>query len=276
MLLHAGATGNDARTLKLETDIQRALDHDEFLLHYQPQVCITTGRLSGFEALLRWQHPEFGMISPAEFIPIAERSGQIVRIGEWVARTAAIRLRGWLDAGLEPVKMAVNLSVPQLQQARLFETMETILDETGLAPELLELEVTESMLMEDPEKSVAALRRLSQYGVKIAIDDFGTGYSSLAYLKRLPVNYLKIDREFIRDIPADLDDATIARSIISLGHSLGLQIIAEGVETQAQLEFLRVEGCDHMQGFLFSRPLPEAEMFGLLVGMGCLRQDDAG
>ncbi|RRQ20888.1 bifunctional diguanylate cyclase/phosphodiesterase [Thiohalobacter thiocyanaticus] len=268
--------GMTARTLKLETDIQRALDHDEFLLHYQPQVCIATGRLSGFEALLRWQHPEFGMISPAEFIPIAERSGQIVRIGEWVARTAAIRLRGWLDAGLEPVKMAVNLSVPQLQQARLFETMETILDETGLAPELLELEVTESMLMEDPEKSVAALRRLSQYGVKVAIDDFGTGYSSLAYLKRLPVNYLKIDREFIRDIPADPDDATIARSIISLGHSLGLQIIAEGVETQAQLEFLRVEGCDHMQGFLFSRPLPEAEMFDLLVGMGCLKQDDAG
>ena len=256
--------------LKMETDLRRALEHNEFLLHYQPQVDLASGKVIGMEALLRWQPPGQGLISPAEFISLAEETGLIVPIGEWVLHTACAQNLAWRKAGLAPVTMAVNLSARQFGQQDLVAMVSRTLRETGGSPQWLELEITESMLMENPEEAAATLRELSATGIQLSVDDFGTGYSSLSYLKRFPIHALKIDQSFVRDISTDADDAAITRTVIALAHNLKLKVLAEGVETAAQLEFLRAHGCDQMQGYYFSRPLPAAEIEKLLREGKCL------
>jgi diguanylate cyclase (GGDEF)-like protein/PAS domain S-box-containing protein len=251
--------------LRIEGDLRNALERDEFVLHYQPQVDLHTGRIVGMEALLRWKHPVFGMVQPARFIQLAEEMGLIVPIGLWVVRTACCQSIAWQQIGLGQMRIAVNLSARQFYQQDLVDSIVQILGETGLAPHLLELELTESMMMNDVEQAVDILRSLKAIGVHLSIDDFGTGYSSLSYLKRFPIDLLKIDQSFVRDITVDPDDAAIVLSIISLAHSLRLTVIAEGVETEAQLAYLRRHGCDYMQGYYFSHPLP-AEDCGELLG----------
>jgi len=244
--------------LELENDLHKALDREEFVVFYQPKVRIATGEVVGMEALVRWEHPLRGLVSPAEFIPLAEETGLIVPIGEWVLRTACATTRKWIDEGLPPLRLSVNLSARQFQQAELPALIADVLQATQLPADCLELEVTESIAMVDVEHATAALHQLKKLGLHISIDDFGTGYSSLSYLRQFPIQTLKIDKSFVRDIDADPDKAAIAASIIALAHSLQLQVIAEGVETEAQLEFLRERGCDEMQGFLFSGPVREA------------------
>jgi diguanylate cyclase (GGDEF)-like protein/PAS domain S-box-containing protein len=244
-----------AERLALETQLRGALERHEFLLHYQPKANIVTGAISGFEALLRWQHPQRGLVQPEQFISILEDTGMIVPVGEWVLRTVCNQLNSWKSAGIEARPVAVNLSARQFQQRDLDSVIAVILDETKVDADLLELELTESMLMKDPEEAVATLEALRAYGVALAVDDFGTGYSSLSYLQRFPLDALKIDRAFIRDISTKPDDASIAVAIITLAHSLKLKVIAEGVETEAQLNFLRAHGCDEMQGYYFSPAL---------------------
>ncbi len=240
----------------MEKDLRVALEQDQFTLVYQPQVDLMTGKICGAEALLRWKHPEKGFISPAEFIPVAEETGQIVPIGEWVIRTACWRFAAWQKQGMPAIPIAVNLSIRQLRQPNLAEVIEAALEENGLDPHYLELEITEGIMMGDTKSAMAFLSRMHSLGVQMSIDDFGTGFSSLSYLKNLPVNKLKIDQSFVRDIETDESDAAIVRSIISLGHRLDLKVIAEGVETLEQLDFLRIRGCDEVQGYYFSRPLP--------------------
>jgi EAL domain-containing protein (putative c-di-GMP-specific phosphodiesterase class I) len=227
-------------------------------LHYQPQVSLRDGSLIGAEALLRWHHPELGWISPAEFIPIAERSGQIGAIGEWVIRTAVRQMRTWLDEGMDPIVVAVNVSAVQFRHRDLPDLVSRILEESDIEPQWLELELTESVASEDPVGASAITKELRARGVRISIDDFGTGYSSLAYLKRFKVYKLKIDQSFVSNVTSDTDDQAIVKAIIHLATSLGMSTIAEGVETPAQMEYLRAEGCDEMQGYFFSRPLPVA------------------
>lgn len=246
--------------LSLETSLRHALERKELVLYYQPKMNLSTGKTSGMEALLRWNHPEMGLVPPDKFIPIAEETGLIVPIGEWVVRTACAQNRAWQDAGLPPLRVAVNLSARQCRQKDLVETISLILKETGMEPHFLELELTEGVLIENTHTTNSILTELRDLGVQISIDDFGTGYSSLSYLRRLPINTLKIDISFIRDITADPDDGAIATAIIALAHSLRLKVVAEGVETEAQLTFLRDQGCDDIQGFLFSRPI-SAEAF---------------
>lgn len=241
--------------LTMENSLRRALENGEFQLHYQPQAGLNNGKTVAVEALLRWNHPESGMISPARFIPIAEETGMIVPIGEWVLRTACTDLRQWQKAGLAPFKIAVNLSARQFRQSALPAIIGQILQETGLSAEWLELELTESILMHNPDEAAATLLELKSMGISLAIDDFGTGYSSLSYLKRFPIHKLKIDQSFVRDITRDANDAAIAQAIIDLGHSLNLTVIAEGVETGEALRFLQAQGCDEYQGYHFSRPL---------------------
>lgn len=250
--------------LRIEGDLRNALERQEFVLHYQPQVDLATGRIVGMEALIRWQHRELGMVSPARFIGLAEETGLIVPIGDWVLRTACIQTREWIRAGFGPLRVAVNLSARQFGQKDLAQSIATILKETGLSPEFLEIELTESLVMTDVERAIGILRNLNDLGVMLSIDDFGTGYSSLSYLKRFPIDVLKIDQSFVRDITVDSDDAAIAVAIISLAHSLKLKVIAEGVETAAQLTFLRRNQCDQMQGYYFSRPQPAAEFMQML------------
>ena len=250
--------------LRIEGDLRNALERQEFVLHYQPQVDLATGRVVGVEALIRWQHPAMGMVPPVRFIELAEEMGLILPIGTWVMRTACRQSVEWARAGLGQVRVAVNLSARQFYQQDLVATIAAVLEETGIAPQLLELELTESMMMSDIEHAVGILRRLKALGVHLAIDDFGTGYSSLSYLKRFPIDVLKIDRSFVGDITVDPDDAAIVLSIISLAHSLRLKVLAEGVETEAQLAYLRRHGCDCMQGYYFSRPLPVLEFTQLL------------
>jgi diguanylate cyclase (GGDEF)-like protein len=248
-----------AERLALETQLRGALERQEFLLHYQPKANIATGEISGFEALLRWQHPVRGLVGPMEFISILEDTGMIVAVGEWVLRSVSEQLARWKAAGIVPRPVAVNLSARQFQQQNLDSVIAAILAETNVESGLLELELTESMLMKDPEEAVRILKALRAYGVRLAVDDFGTGYSSLSYLQRFPLDALKIDRTFIRDITTKPDDASIAMAIITLAHSLKLKVIAEGVETEAQLDFLRSQGCDEMQGYYFSHPLNIAD-----------------
>lgn len=255
---------NPARTLKLSSALRRALPGNQLMLHYQPQVSMQDGRVVGAEALLRWQHPELGMISPAEFIPIAENNGQIIQIGEWVLRTAARQLKEWLDRGLPPMVMAVNLSAIQFRQPNLPELVTSILDETGLAHEYLELELTEAVAMDKPQEAVIIMDKLHANGIRMSIDDFGTGYSSLSYLKRFQVYKLKIDQSFVRDITDNPEDKAIVTAIINLASSLSMQTIAEGVETADQLAFLRLQGCNEVQGYYFSKPLP-AELFAAYI-----------
>lgn len=240
----------------LESDLRRALEHGELVVYYQPQVDITSEQIVGVEALVRWQHPERGLTLPADFIPLAEESGLIVPLGAWVLRTACAQAKAWQEAGLAPIRVAVNLSARQFQQGDLMETVRLVLQETGLDPHYLELEITESVAVRDIDFTTAMLSELKEMGVQIAIDDFGTGHSSLNYLKRLPIDDVKIDRSFVGDLDIDPNDAAIVGSVIAMTHELNLRAVAEGVETKEQLAFLRERQCDLAQGFLFARPMP--------------------
>lgn len=246
---------NSVRSMQLANALRYALSRNEMFLHYQPQLAIQDGRIVGAEALLRWRHPEFGMISPAEFIPIAEDGGQIIQIGEWVLRTAVRQLKEWMDSGLPPMLMAVNLSAVQFHQTNLIERVNGILDEVGMPHEYLELELTEAVAMNNPLAAIAVMGKLHESGIRMSIDDFGTGYSSLSYLKKFKVSKLKIDQSFVRDITDDPEDKAIVTAIINMASSLGIRTIAEGVETSGQLSFLRLQGCDEVQGYYFSKPL---------------------
>ncbi|MGP1680040.1 MAG: EAL domain-containing protein, partial [Burkholderiales bacterium] len=250
--------------MRLETDLRHALAKGEFLLHYQPKVSCVSGKITGFEALLRWQHPLRGLVGPDEFIPALENTGLIVPVGEWVLATACAQAKNWHDAGLGTPSIAVNISGRQTHVADLCETVRQALEVSGLAPTYLELELTESYVMKDAEGVIGILKRLKAMGVNITVDDFGTGYSSLAYLKRFPIDTLKVDRAFVRDIVADPNDVSITRAIITLAHSLKFKVVAEGVETEGQLGLLIANHCDEIQGYYFSRPMPAEEATALL------------
>jgi diguanylate cyclase (GGDEF)-like protein len=257
--------------LSIENALRKALERDEFLLQYQPQVELESGRIIGAEALLRWRHPELGLVAPARFIALAEETGLIVPIGAWVLRTACAQARVWLDQqqahGHPPLRMAVNLSARQFGQPGLVDSIATVLRETGLPASCLELELTESLFMNDVAQAVAVLHELKALGVTLSIDDFGTGYSSLAYLRDFPIDVLKIDRSFVNDIVTDPDDAAIVVSVIALAHNLHLRVVAEGVESYEQLAYLQSHGCDAIQGYYFSRPVA-AEQFEQMVRVG--------
>src|ERR1700733_771853 len=250
--------------LELESDLRRALERGEFFLHYQPKVEVSSGLITGVEALLRWKHPVRGLVPPMDFIPLAEETGLIVPIGEWVLATACARTNCWQGRGLPKLSVAVNLSARQFADSMLLEKLTQIIQDSGLDPAHLELEITESVVMANGECAVAVLDKLKSIGVQIAIDDFGTGYSSLAYLKRFPIDTLKVDRSFIRDIPADSGDMKITRAIIAMAHGLRLKVVAEGVETAEQLQFLRSLSCDAVQGYFLYRPLREDEVADVL------------
>ncbi|HJY27608.1 MAG TPA: EAL domain-containing protein [Pyrinomonadaceae bacterium] len=245
-----------AKRLALESNLRRAIQNEEFLVHYQPRVSVDSLTITGVEALVRWQHPTLGLISPSEFIPLAEDTGLIVPIGEWVLRTACLQGRRWRDAGFAPIQIAVNISARQFHERDLSQAVIRILEETGLSPKYLELELTESSIMQDAEFAAEMLNRLKSMGINISIDDFGTGFSSLASLKRLPIDALKIDQSFVTEVTSDADDAALVNAIITLAHNLRLKVIAEGVETDDQLKFLRLLRCDEIQGYFFSKPLP--------------------
>jgi EAL domain-containing protein (putative c-di-GMP-specific phosphodiesterase class I) len=225
---------------------------------------LATGQVCGFEALVRWQHPELGMIPPNDFVPLAEQSGLIGALGEFVLRTACAQVRAWREMGLPPLRVSVNLSAHQFRTDDLAETVARILRETPLSPRALDIEITESAMMRSKDVTVAVLQKLKGIGVTVSLDDFGTGYSSLSYLKGFPIDTVKIDRSFVRDLTTDPDDAAITAAIISMAKTLNLRVVAEGVETEAQLEFLREHGCDEMQGFLFSPPVPAEQATALL------------
>ncbi len=253
-----------ARRLELERSLRKSIEKRELVLYYQPIVDMRTGSVIGAEALVRWNHPEFGMILPDQFIPIADETGFIIEIGKWVLRQACSQAKQWHDAGYDSLLISVNISAIELDQSQLLNHVNCVLEETGLYPDALELEITESVLMQDAESSIRILQELKDIGVKIAVDDFGTGYSSLSYLKRLPIDTLKIDRSLARDIVSDSDSSAIVVAIISLAKSLGLSTLAEGVETKEQFEFLYQEECDRVQGYLFSKAV-SAERFLLLL-----------
>jgi len=244
------------RRLALETSMRRAIQNEEFLIHYQPRVSVDSLAITGVEALVRWQHPQLGLVSPSEFIPLAEDTGLIVPIGEWVLRQACEQNRRWQEEGFAPIHVAVNISARQFHDQDLSQTVIRILDESGLAPNYLELELTESSIMQNAEFTADVLTRWKNLGINISIDDFGTGFSSLASLKRLPIDALKIDQSFVRDATTDQDDAAIVMAITTLAHNLRLKVVAEGVETEEQLRFLQLLRCDEIQGFFFSKPLP--------------------
>lgn len=249
---------------RVEADLRVALEKNQFILHYQPQVDLRVGCVVGMEALIRWQHPERGQVPPVEFIAIAEETGLIVEIGAWVIRTACAQAKAWQEKGFNDLRMSVNLSARQFSDESLVSSIASVLEGTGLAPQYFQLELTETLVMADVERGIGILRDLKTLGVSIAVDDFGTGYSSLSYLKRLPIDTLKIDRSFVNDIALGEDDAVIVSAIISLAHNLRLFVVAEGVETNDQLSFLQVHGCDEIQGYLFSRPLSQTD-FTLLL-----------
>jgi diguanylate cyclase (GGDEF)-like protein len=255
--------------LALESGLRRALERNEFLLHYQPRLDIRSGRITGMEALLRWHRPGQEPIPSAQFIALAEETGLIVPIGEWVLRTACVRNKSWQEQGLPPLRIAVNLPARVFAHANLLQDVARVLHQTGLDPAALEFEIGESTVMHDLERAVPLLTRLKAMGIYLSIDDFGSGYSSLSYLKRFPIDCVKIGRSFIHDIAGDADDAAITRAIIALAHGLRLKVIAEGVETEEQLSFLREHGCDGVQGSYFSEPLAEEDFLRLLTSAAC-------
>ena len=258
--------------VQLESELHNAILTGQFELYYQPKADTTTGTVRSVEALIRWAHPVRGLIAPADFIPLAEECGLIGSIGEWAIREACRQARAWQDEGVASLRISVNLSASQFRQSGLVDTVRRALDDAGLQPCYLEMELTESAVMSDPEQSIAILEQLSMMGVLVSVDDFGTGYSSMSYLRRFPIDKLKIDRVFISEIVNRPEDASIVRAIVSLAHSLHLKVVAEGVETPAQLDFLKSVGCDEYQGYHFSRPLPAAE-FERLVRESRAQQD---
>ncbi|HSE30727.1 MAG TPA: bifunctional diguanylate cyclase/phosphodiesterase [Pyrinomonadaceae bacterium] len=251
----SGHTSHALKQLLLESQMRPALERGEFVIAYQPQVDVKTFQLVGMEALVRWNHPALGTLQPADFIQLAEDTGMIIHIGDWVLRMAFAQNKLWLDSGFSPMQLAVNVSARQFQQRAFIGTIRDLLKETDLDPALLELELTEASIMKEPEKAIEKLNELRDMGIKIAIDDFGTGYSSLSYLKRFPIDTLKIDKTFVSDVSTNEDDAAIVKAIVMMGHALDITVIAEGVETPQQLEYLTSLGCDVIQGYLFSAPL---------------------
>ncbi|MCX6375328.1 MAG: EAL domain-containing protein [Armatimonadetes bacterium] len=256
--------------MTLEAGLRKALKRDELLAYYQPRVDVRTGEIVGIEALIRWQHPDLKLIAPAQFIPLAEETGLIVPMGEWMLRTACAQNKEWQESGLPPIEVGVNVSARQFQLADLVETVTRALRDTHLDPRYLVLELTESALMLNPEHAVSVLRDLKKLGVKVFIDDFGTGYSSLSHLKHFPIDAVKIDGSFIRGVTHDPDDAAIAGAVVAMAHSLKLKVIAEGVETLGQLDFLRSLDCDEMQGYFVSRPAPAEELLHALQASSLL------
>jgi EAL domain-containing protein (putative c-di-GMP-specific phosphodiesterase class I) len=250
--------------LNLESSLRLALDKKELFLMYQPQMDIATGKITGLEALLRWQHPDLGLVPPDKFIQIAENCGLIVPIGEWVLRTACLQVRKWQDEGIPAVSIAVNVSAVQFRQEDFCELIRRVLHETGLAPQYLELELTEGLLLANADVTFSVLQELKAMGLTLAIDDFGTGYSNFNYLRQFRVSKLKIDRSFIRDVAVNPDDAAITTAILSMAKSLNLKVIAEGVEDEAQMSFLRAHQCDEIQGYYFSKPLAVDKVAGKL------------
>lgn len=251
--------------MNLENDLSSALTKQEFFLHYQPQIDLHTGKVFGLEALLRWQHPEWGLISPDEFIPLAEKNGQIFAITDWVLRTACTQNKAWQEAGIPPITMAVNVSPHQFNDYELSVQVKQALEVSGLAPEYLELELTEGIMLDNPDIALSAIHKLTDLGIKISLDDFGTGFSSLSYLKSIQANRIKIDKSFITDLTINPDDAVIVLSIIAMAHQMGRQVIAEGVENEVQMKYLFQHHCDEIQGYYFSRPLPAHEVEALLT-----------
>jgi EAL domain-containing protein (putative c-di-GMP-specific phosphodiesterase class I) len=262
---HEDLNKDSLESLKLENDLRHAIERNELDLYYQPKIDLESGLVNSVEALLRWRHPAMGMIPPDEFIPIAEKTGLITTLGYWVLETACRQIRKWQDAGHEHLTVAVNLSALQFRQGDLLERIHDTLVCTNICAHQLELEITESTIMDDIDAASSTMRELHCSGVRISIDDFGTGYSSLSHLKRFPINTVKIDRSFIRDITTDSDDAAIVSAIIAMAHNMGLRVIAEGVETREQLEHLKTLDCDEVQGFLFSPPIPHEDA-GEFVG----------
>ena len=242
--------------IMMERDLRSAVEKNEFVLFYQPQMALDTGKLVGAEALIRWLHPQRGMVSPGEFIPLAEETGLVVPMGTWALETACRQSKMWWDAGFPPVRVAVNLSGIQFKQPEFIDMVVGIVERSGLDARWLELELTESIAMGDVEDTYSKLKMLSNVHIQLAIDDFGTGFSSLSYLKRFPIDTLKIDQSFVRNCTVDTEDAAIIRTLVGLAHSLGLSVIAEGVETKEQLDFLKLQGCDEIQGYFYARPLP--------------------
>ncbi len=255
-----------SRRLALELGLRRALERNELELDYQPRVDIKSGQIVGVEALVRWNHPELGRVSPLDFIPLTEETGLIIPIGEWILATACEQNRRWQVAGIPPIRMAVNLSSVQFRQRDLYDSVVAILDSTGLDPRWLEFEITESLLMRDAESAVALLQRFKDLGLHLSIDDFGTGYSSLSYLKRFPIDAIKIDQSFVREMTTRSDDAALVTAIILMSRSMKLRVVAEGVETRSQLALLRILQCDEIQGYLISRPVSAVAMAALLRG----------
>lgn len=261
------------RNLQISNAMHNALLNTQFQIVYQPQISAKTGHIIGAEALLRWQHPELGPIPPSEFIPIAERNGLILPIGEWILRTALNQLKTWIEGGMSPVIMAINLSAVQFRDPKLPEMIHAVLNDTQLSPEYLELELTESVAMRNPSRVISIMNNLHKSGIRMSIDDFGTGYSSLSYLKQFKVYKLKIDQSFVRNITIDAEDKTIVNTIIQMAHNLGLRTIAEGVETKEQLNYLRECGCDEIQGYYYSKPLPPDEFERMRRSEDYLEQD---
>jgi diguanylate cyclase len=273
-----GMNAGSEDRVQLESDLHNAITLKQFELYYQPKVDTRTGAVRSAEALIRWMHPKRGIVSPADFIPLSEECGLIGTIGEWVIREACRQARAWQDDGMPPLRVSVNLSASQFRESGLVDSIRRALDDAGLQARYLEVELTESAVMSDPEQSIAILEQLSTMGVLVSVDDFGTGYSSMSYLRRFPIDKLKIDRVFIDEIVSRPEDASIVRAIVSLAHSLHLKVVAEGVETPAQLEFLKATGCDEYQGYHFSRPLPASDFERLIResrSRDILTEDDA-
>jgi EAL domain-containing protein (putative c-di-GMP-specific phosphodiesterase class I) len=260
--------------MNLENGLRSAVEKEELFLVYQPQVNIVSGRVVGLEALLRWQHPERGLVMPDKFIRVAENSGLIFAIGEWVLRAACFQAKRWQDHGLPPVPVAINVSAVQFRQAGFMDLIKRVLEETGLDPQFLELELTESLLLSNADVMFDVLKNLKDMGLKLAIDDFGTGYSSLSYLRQFPVTKLKIDRSFIQDIQDNPDDAAITTAIVGMARVLNLKVIAEGVENEAQLSFLKEHKCDEVQGYYFSRPLNALKVESFLRNFQMSRDEE--